>query len=302
MMKKLFRFSPLLILLLSLAISCSSSDDDNAPERVEARDRGEEAIAGDAEIRTFLETHFYNYEEFQNPPEGFDFKITMDTIAGENASKIPLITQVQFIETNDFVKPEVVYKLYYLNAATGEGPSPKFTDDVIMSFEGKYLDLELFDSSIPPVSFDLVSTLDGFQQGLTQFNSANGFIENTDGTLSFENFGVGAIFFPSGLGYFSQPPPGIRLFSQLIFTFQLFDVNTNDHDGDGIPSYLEDLNGNKNEVDDDTDGNRLPNYLDIDDDGDGTLTKDEDANGDGDPTNDDTDGDGIPDYLDPDTT
>ena len=49
----------------------------------------------------------------------------------------------------------------------------------------------------------------------------------------------------------------------------------------------------------DTDGTEDVNYRDIDDDGDEINTIDEDIDGDGDPTNDDTDGDGIPDYLDP---
>lgn len=48
-----------------------------------------------------------------------------------------------------------------------------------------------------------------------------------------------------------------------------------------------------------TDGAEDVNYRDIDDDGDGLLTVDEDVNGDGNPTNDDSNNDGIPDYLDP---
>ena len=72
-------------------------------------------------------------------------------------------------------------------------------------------------------------------------------------------------------------------------------------DNDGIPAFLEDINGNGNLDDDDTDGDGIPNYLDIDDDGDNVLTKDEkpDPNNDGNLSDaQDTDGDGIPDYLD----
>ncbi|WP_338732686.1 DUF6252 family protein [Mangrovimonas cancribranchiae] len=84
-----------------------------------------------------------------------------------------------------------------------------------------------------------------------------------------------------------------------------------DTDMDGTPNYLdtdddddtiltinEDVDGDGNFTNDDTDTDGIPNYLDNDDDGDGILTADEDANGDGDLTNDDTDMDGIPDYLD----
>ncbi len=101
-----------------------------------------------------------------------------------------------------------------------------------------------------------------------------------------------------------------------------------DDDGDGVKNALEDLNGDGDCSNDDTDGDGIPNwrdpdddgdgvptavelvyddtdsdgtpdYLDDDDDNDGVLTKDEDYNQDGDPRNDDTNSDGKPDYLDP---
>ena len=74
-----------------------------------------------------------------------------------------------------------------------------------------------------------------------------------------------------------------------------------DHDNDGVPSILEDLNGDRYLINDDTDSDTLPNYRDSDDDGDGTLTKDElDTDNDG--VYDDTDMDGVPDYLDSDNS
>jgi hypothetical protein len=87
-----------------------------------------------------------------------------------------------------------------------------------------------------------------------------------------------------------------------------------DFDGDGILD--EDLNGDGNPANDDTDGDGVPDYLepnnrdsdgdgipdnrDPDDDGDGVPTANEDRNHDGHPINDDTDNDGTPNYLDPD--
>ncbi|MGB3468837.1 MAG: hypothetical protein WBA74_26365, partial [Cyclobacteriaceae bacterium] len=76
----------------------------------------------------------------------------------------------------------------------------------------------------------------------------------------------------------------------------------NDDDNDGVPTKSEDLNGNGHPKDDDTDNDGIPNYLDIDDDGDGINTLNEDDNGDGDPTNDDSDRDNIPNYLDNDNS
>lgn len=74
-------------------------------------------------------------------------------------------------------------------------------------------------------------------------------------------------------------------------------------DNDGIAAELEDINGNGDLTDDDTDGDGLPNYIDADDDGDNILTKDENPDPNSDNNLDDaqdTDGDNIPDYLDKD--
>ncbi len=76
-----------------------------------------------------------------------------------------------------------------------------------------------------------------------------------------------------------------------------------DDDNDDIPTLLEDLNGNGDLEDDDTDGDGIPNYKDADDDGDNVLTKAENPDPNGDELLDDaqdTDNDGTPDYLDTD--
>ncbi len=79
---------------------------------------------------------------------------------------------------------------------------------------------------------------------------------------------------------------------------QMSCIDLTDTDGDGVFDIDEDINGDGNLDNDDTDDDGIPNYLDEDDDGDGVNTADEDRDNDGDPTNDDSDGDQIPDYLD----
>lgn len=72
-------------------------------------------------------------------------------------------------------------------------------------------------------------------------------------------------------------------------------------DNDGIPAELEDINGNGDLTDDDTDADGIPNYLDQDDDGDNIFTSTENPNytqSEGLINAQDSDGDGIPDYLD----
>jgi hypothetical protein len=269
---------------------------------VPERDRVEEALAAKLEIEAFLQTHFYNYEDFQNPPAGFNFKIVFDTIAGVNANKIPLIDQVTSKTVVDRVKTDLTYPLYVLNVIQGDGDSPIFADAALLSFKGQLLNRITFDASDTPIRLDLTQVITGFQEGIVEFNGSTGFIENPDGTITFENFGVGAVFIPSGIGYWLTPPPGspIPVYSQLIFTFQVYDVIKDiDHDLDGVPSFMEDLNGNGILNDDDTDADGIPNYLDTDDDGDGVLTIDEViVNEDGTITFPDSNNNGTPDYLD----
>ncbi|MBT0609006.1 hypothetical protein KIV10_12520 [Aequorivita echinoideorum] len=285
--------------------SCNN-DDDNV-EITPPRDRGEEAIRAQAEIEGFLQTHFYNYEEFQNAGSNpdFDFQVRFDSIAGDNSEKTPLIEQVSSIVVRDRIDTSVEYKLYYLKAAEGQSESPNFCDAVTTNYRGTSLGLETFDSSATAVRLDLSQTITGFQEIYPLFKGAGTVNTNPDGTFSFENFGVGAVFVPSGLAYYQSGSSSISAYEQLIFTFQVFATEILDHDGDGIPSFMEDLNGNKNLLDDNTDidseplGNRVPNYLDVDDDGDGRLTRDEIRIVGGNVTFPDSNGDGIPDYLDP---
>ncbi len=305
MMIKIKYAFAILIVMLTVTVSCKK--DDPGVTIIPPRDRGEEAVRAQAEIEEFLETHFYNYEDFQADPE--NFKLKFDTIAGDNASKTPLIDQVSSKQVEDVIDSSVEYKLYYLNVRQGGGEKPHFSDYTINTYDGRLMNLDLFDSSVIPVRFNLVDSgttpgiIRGLQQAIIEFNGATETITNPDGTLTFENYGIGAVFIPSGLGYFQYPPAGdLNPYDQVIFSFELFSSEVADHDSDGIVSYEEDLDGNGYLLDDDTDGDGLANYLDADDDGDGRLTKYEiEVDGDGNITFPDVDGDGIPDYLDADS-
>lgn len=299
-MKGIHKF--LVFSFVSLVALGSCKKDDDGVQVIPERDRAEEALVAKAEIEGFLETHFYNYEDFETPPANFDYKIIFDTIAGDNADKTPLIDQVLTKQVYDRAKPEVIYTLYYLKAIQGEGDSPLYADEALVTYKGQFLNLNTFDASDAPIKFDLTQVVTGFQQGLVELNGATNIFENPDGTLTFEGFGAGAVFVPSGLGYWVSSPSGIPVYSQLIFTYKLYDVTTDiDHDSDGIPSLLEDLNNNEYLGDDDSDEDGVPNYLDTDDDGDGVETIDEIIiNPDGTVEFPDSIGNGIPDYLDPD--
>lgn len=311
-MKKVYFLLAALVVALLFIQSCGS-DDSLDSNFIPARDRALEAPLSTAIIVEYLETHFYNYDEFENPPGNFDFRIVFDTIAGDNSDKIALIDQVTSKTAVDRVAEGVTYDLYYLNVEQGGGKeSPNFPDIITLTYEGIYINKEintirytkLFDGSVVPVSFDLTAVVNGFQDVMTEFNIAEDIIINSDGTLEAVNPGIGAMFIPSGLGYYVNPPGGseIPIYAQLIFTFSLYDVTEGDQDNDGVPSIIEDLNSNQLEEDDDTDEDGLPNYIDADDDNDGRPTSEEiEIDAEGNITFPDTDGDGIVDYLDSDS-
>jgi len=298
--------------------SCKK-DDDSIGEVIPPRLLSEVAVEDETEIVEFLKTHFYNKDEFDVPPEGFDFKIRFDTIAGDNSGKQSifdspnLITETISVDSEDLGRDDgevIEHNLYTLVVRQGEVEGkPTIGDYSVLRYEGLLLDGTLFDaSSNQPVRFNLSSVVRGFGNGMKNFQTGMGPIENGDGTVSYEGYGIGAIFMPAGLAYFdSSPNSSIPSYSPLVFKVDAFSYEPDsDFDGDGIPSILEDLDGDGNLNNDNTDdeteafGVYLANFNDTDDDNDGILTIDEielDAEG-----NFvgflDTDGDGIPDHLD----
>jgi len=310
-----------------VAIVSCNDDDDSGTVAVPDRDRTEVYLEDIAEIEEFLQTHFYNYEEFDfsNPYSlaNDTFEIEFDTIDGVNSDKIPLIDQVDFKMVEDLEGIE--YKLYFLKVREGEGDEIHASDTAFLSYVGSIDDGSVFDSAVNPVSLSLITvgsvfgTVQGFTEGVIEFKTSDDFTENGDGTLTYHNHGIGAFFIPSGLGYFSLPIPGVESYTPIFFRISAVDRILSDFDFDNISSYLEDLDGDGDVYNDDTDEDLIANFIDIDDDGDGVLTINEDLEpdtdlevdrdgdgistndiGDGNPLNDDTDGDEIPNYLDTD--
>ena len=246
------------ILLFSVVIiSCKKEEQVELP-----RDIAEQAITDDQIIEDYLSTHFYNYEDFENL--SYDESIIIDTIRGENSSKIPLINQVKKnsirvkISNGSFVN----HDLYYLVAREGVGQSPSSVDSTYLSYEGSLLNGNVFDQSTSPVWFDLTQVVRGFREAMPAFKSGT-YQVNNDNTVEFESFGQGAMFLPSGLGYFSSPAGSIPAYSPLVFKINLYTFNESDHDGDGIPTSQE-FDADGDGIADDTDEDGLNDYLDTD--------------------------------------
>jgi len=314
----------LLIIVLAFA-SCNKDDDEttvNPP-----RDRGEQQVIDNDSLVGYLETHYYNSSFFVgnlNPRMDNIIISELPTDSEGNYLSLPDPSNntllIDAVETKTTVHAETDYKYYILRINQGGGADvPNFCDNIRAIYRGNTQDDEVFDSTVNPVVFDLSSLVSGWSRVFPEFNTAENFVLNDDGTVEFSNAGVGVMFLPSGLGYYSSGTSGIGPYSNLIFRFEFYQTEVNDHDNDNVPSYLEDLNNDVSLLNDDSDEDQFPDYVDVDDDGDGVLTKYEDLEpdtdllvdrdgdgdttndiGDGDPTNDDTDGDGVPNYLDED--
>ena len=122
--------SYLLILFLSFNISFLNSckkDDDSEEDTVPKRDLAEQYIAENDSIIEFMQTHFYNYTDFENIGSNQNPELIIDTIAGDNADKTPIFEQVksidievkdddqsekdaiiQFFETIDVIRPTII--------------------------------------------------------------------------------------------------------------------------------------------------------------------------------------------------
>lgn len=220
----------------------------------------------------------------------------------------------------DVTENDIDYKLYVYVAREGDYGNdpdkgfPTRVDSVFVKYTGKtYSGTNIsdtnFDQNQSGIWFNLTSVVDGFSYGFTKLKGgelkkdANGGPFN--GPITYLNGGKGVIFMPSGLAYPSsntQNWSNTLVDRNILFYVDLLTIVPNtDHDNDNVPSIKEDLNGDGDVNNDDTDSDGRANFFDADDDGDGVLTKNEDKNGNGDPTDDFSDPNNptLPDYLNP---
>lgn len=274
-----------LYFLLAIGIiisSCKPDDPEFSP--VADRDRGEQQVEDKEALETYLGSHYYNSQFLADNADATIQDIVITELAeGEevpDGHTILFSSPDLIMKSTNYEGTEYDYYFLRINQGGGEA-SPNFVDKVRVNYEGSLItDGSVFDSSVSPLDFDLVGfsegigTIRGWQLVIPEFNVASNFEISETGDINYNEYGFGIMFIPSGLAYFSSSLVGITSYSNLIFKFELLQTEENDHDNDGIPSYLEDLGPvpNIDVFDDDTDEDGIPNYVDIDDDGDGVLT------------------------------
>ena len=241
--------------LFFLITYCKKEDEVEPP-----RDFQEQSIADEKKLEDFLSSHFYNYEEFQDSESQPD--LVFDSLSLSNSEKTPLIDQVKkklvpVITPGGLI---VNHPIYTLIVWEGNGQSPSKADSTYVSYEGLLLNNTRFDRSYTPIWFDLTSVVKGFREGMPDLKSGE-FTVDKNNVTTFNNYGQGAIFMPSGLGYFGSSTGSIPEYSPLIFKINLYLVKQTDHDGDGILSGDE-YDNNNDGIPDDSDNDGLPDYLD----------------------------------------
>lgn len=246
------------------------------------RDRNEQQITDNDSLLDYFDYYYYNSGTFTS---GINHTLE-DIIITElpkdddgNYLDLPdpanntLLSDAGVLEVHTTVFQDADYTYYILRLNQGGGDkSPEFADDIRVRYSGNLMDDVVFDSAVTPVDFDMTNLIPGWNRVMPQFNTASLFNVIGGGNVEYDNYGLGVMFLPSGLAYFSSPPLGVPLYSNLIFKFELLQTEENDHDNDGIPSYVEDLDGDINLFSDDTDEDNAPNFIDGDDDNDGVLT------------------------------
>lgn len=276
MIKRFF----LSVVSASILLSVSCKKDDDTPTLKPPRDVTEVATENDASIVKYLKSHFYNYEAFQNPSSDFDYNVIIDTLAGANANKTALFNQVTTLtlHVTDAQGKKVAHKMYYLPVQEGNGQKATVADSVFVAYKGFLLNGTVFDQNqnlsrnnwmdlIGNILNPRVSggSIIGFREGVAQMKaSADAPTVNDDGTFNVPNtYGIGLIFVPSGLAYFSQPSGRIPAYAPIAFEIKLIKTKQADHDKDGIPSIKEieheSFGGIKFT---DCDQNQIPDYLD----------------------------------------
>lgn len=284
----MIKFRHLLFVAILSILVYACGNDSNSDANF---DHAAQALKDNDSLVKFLKSHYY------------DTKI--DSVKSLVTGKTALFNDTK-LKTQEVTENEINYKLYVY--VKNEGVSTKGYPTTVDSVFVNYYGQRIVNTDSLSSAFDqnknkwltLSSVIRGWSNGFTNFKG--GINATKNGPLTFENAGKGVLFIPSGLAYRNRGVRGgsVKANENLLFYIDLLDiVKDTDTDLDGIASIKEDINGDGDPRNDDTDKDNRPNFIDNDDDGDGVLTINEDANGDGDPSNDFTDPKNpkVPDYL-----
>ncbi|WPR73045.1 FKBP-type peptidylprolyl isomerase [Flavobacterium sp. NG2] len=294
-----FRFYFILSITTLLLFSCSKND--TSFEEIPLRDYQEQFTDDNQLIEDYLNTHYITITDAPGEQSDQDVVITKIPDGGSQPKIMSYLNNTGFpklIKKESIPLHGITYSMYYLILREGTGSYPTNVDNVLTSYKGTYLSsstlsdvttitaTQFEEVKFPQQMFSLYNVfVRGWVEVFPQFKTGN-HTEGDNGTVKYTDFGAGVMFIPSGMAYYFQGSASIPSYAPLVFSFKLYELQRLDQDGDGVLSYLEDLNNDRYMFDyrnttaypitptnmDDTDGDGIPNFLDIDDDGDGYTT------------------------------
>ena len=290
-----------IVLVATLSLFSCSKNDSTVVEPL--REYSVQYTTDLATIEEYLKTTYITVTNHAGFTDDQDVTFTKIPSGGTQSSVWSYLNSASFpkLLTRDVNLHGIIYKVYYLVLREGTGEKPTNVDGVLASYRGDYLTqvaattttaasltaTQFEESKYPQSFFSLTNTIVGWSEIFPQFKKGT-YTTNVDGTVSYAGFGAGVMFLPSGLGYYASGSGSIPSYTPLVFSFKLYEIQRLDQDADGIPSYLEDLNADgyvydfRNTISypttpttniDDTDGDGVPNFYDVDDDGDNYTTK-----------------------------
>jgi FKBP-type peptidyl-prolyl cis-trans isomerase FkpA len=264
-------FKLIFAIALTVTISSCNKDDDTYVEPL--RDYSEQYAKDLDSIDEYIDTHYMEVDA--------DYNVTFTEIP-ENGTQLSIRQQTTYPLDFAMVQNEdhdVNYKVYFIKLREGTKRRPSEVDSVHVAYRGTLITDVQFDYAASPLWFQLQDVVPGWSEIIPKFKTGTYDVAEGPNPVTYDNYGAGIMFLPSGLGYYANSSPSgtIAAYSPLIFSFKLMELRYKDHDRDGILSKDErDPNDpTKKLIDYDSDGDGIANMYDVDDDGDRVLTKNE---------------------------
>lgn len=115
----------------------------------------------------------------------------------------------QYLSDHSLTATEHDSGIFYIIDTPGSGGSPTVANTVKVKYKGYYLDGVVFDQTTgsQTIQFPLSDLIEGWQIAIPLLQKG----------------GKGTFFIPSGLGYGSYPPSGVRPDAVLVFEIELVD-------------------------------------------------------------------------------
>lgn len=261
------RFLKVISSLAFVVVFAACNKDDDGANIAPPRDPALQYATEKPAIEEYLQTHYIASVDA-------DYNVDIQKILPEE-THVSIWDQTEYpLQSKIVTANGVEYTLYYLVLREGVNERPTVYDQVRVAYRGTLLDGTQFDyDPFPQTNLALLNTIQAWREILPLFKSGNYVdIPGDPNPATYEDYGAGVLFAPSGLAYYNQLLPDAPAYSTMVFSFKLYDVDWVDHDNDGIYTRFETIDG-VDPADYDTDGDGTANYLDVDDDNDTFLTR-----------------------------